>query len=271
MKETFQNLLMGLVDGATALMHQPTPDPSALQACKLVSHRGEHDNVSVHENTLPAFRAARDAGVWGIECDIRWTADLIPVVVHDRDATRVFGRDAVIGELSFRSLRKRLPEIPSLAELVEDFGGNTHLMLEIKEETYPEPHRQQAILAELLQDLEPEEEFHFLALDPALFRHVEFAPPASCLPVAEFNVPGLSTGSLDSGYGGLTGHYLLLTDTVKRRHEAAGQRIGTGHIGSKNTLFREINRGVEWIFSNHAVAMQGLVHDWAQGRDSDSA
>ena len=154
---------------------------------------------------------------------------------------------------------KALPAVPSLAELVKEFGGNTHLMLEIKDEPYPEPARQQAILESTLQGLAPIQDYHFLALDPALFRHVAFAPSDCCLPVAEFNVAALSKCSLDSGYGGLTGHYLLLTNALKRRHEAAGQRIGTGHIGSRNALFREINRGVEWIFSNDAVAMQQLL------------
>ena len=31
-----------------------------------------------------------------------------------------------------------------------------------------------------------------------------------------------------------------------------------GFIHSRNALFRELNRGVEWIFSNEAVRMQGI-------------
>jgi glycerophosphoryl diester phosphodiesterase len=262
-KEALQNLLMHLVDSVTAALPQPTPSRDALRRCKLISHRGEHDNRSVLENTLPAFAAARDAGVWGIECDIRWTADLVPVIAHDPDGRRVFGDDAVIGELTFDALRDRLPQVPSLAELVAEFGGHTHLMLEIKAEPYPEPERQTASLAEHLAALVPGEDYHFLALDPDLFRYVDFVPSAACLPVAEFNVSALSRRALERGYGGLTGHYLLLTDGVRRRHETAGQRIGTGHIGSRNALFREINRDVEWIFSNDAVTMQRLLERYA--------
>ena len=259
MRKALQNLLMALVDTASACWPQPAPSREALQSTRLVSHRGEHDNRQVLENTLPAFRAARDAGVWGIECDIRWTADLVPVVVHDPDASRVFDDEAVISKLSFAALRERLPLIPGLAELVDEFGGNTHLMIEIKAEDYPDPARQAAILAEHLKALTPGEDYHFLALDPALFQHVSFAPPACCLPVAEFNVSAWSDAAIDRGYGGLTGHYLLLTNAIRDRHQSAGQRIGTGHIGSRNALFRELNRGVEWIFSNDAVAMQRVV------------
>ena len=35
--------------------------------------------------------------------------------------------------------------------------------------------------------------------------------------------------------------------------------MGTGFIHSRNALFRELNRGIEWIFSNRAVHIQGIV------------
>ena len=43
------------------------------------------------------------------------------------------------------------------------------------------------------------------------------------------------------------------------RHRAAGQEVGTGMIASKRCLFREINRGVKWIFSNSAVELQAVL------------
>jgi glycerophosphoryl diester phosphodiesterase len=84
-------------------------------------------------------------------------------------------------------------------------------------------------------------------------------PREFSLLVAEFNLHRLSRECLQQGFGGLMGHYLLLNNTVKRRHEDAGQRVGTGFIHSGNVLFRELNRGVEWIFSNQAVQLQGIL------------
>ncbi len=259
MNERLQELLMAVADGVSAALPQRRPTRELLQNCKLVSHRGEHDNHSVYENTLQAFCLARDAGVWGIECDIRWTRDLVPVVIHDPDGARVFGEPGVVAELDFTALRKRMPLVPSLEELVDELGGNTHLMLEIKQAIYPEPARQQAILARTLEPLTAVEDYHFLALDPALFGHASFAPAASYLPVAELNVGELSELALVHHYGGLTGHYLLLGRHTVNAHRSFGQQVGTGHIGSRNALYRELNRGVEWVFSNDAVAMQGLV------------
>jgi glycerophosphoryl diester phosphodiesterase len=258
MKECVQNAAMWLVDIFMALVPRPVPGQQALRECRIISHRGEHDNKTVMENTLAAFRAARDAGVWGIECDIRWTADLVPVISHDPTGERIFGDPARLDSLSFAELRARLPLIPSLAELVTEFGGRTHLMLEVKDERYPQPALQKKILQQALSSLLPAVDYHFLALDLRLFERVDFVPSETCLPVCETNVAQFSSACIAQGYGGLTGHYLLLSGKVMRRHAASGQCIGTGYADSKYCLFRELNRGVEWIFSNHAVKIQGI-------------
>jgi hypothetical protein len=44
----------------------------------------------------------------------------------------------------------------------------------------------------------------------------------------------------------------LVSDGLIRRHHAAGQRTGPGYPRSMPVLFRELNRQVDWIFSNHA-------------------
>lgn len=267
MGEMLQQAAMASADWLMAIIPRKVPERSALEHCKVISHRGEHDNVQVFENTLPAFDKARKSGVWGIECDIRWTADLVPVICHDRDGARVFGDPAVIAELSFSQLRSRLPLVPSLEELIERYGGNTHLMLELKEDALPQREASKTRLQSLLGRLEPGRDFHILALDPALFTLVDFLPREVCFPVAELNVGRLSRAGLESGYGGITGHFLLLNDRLKKRHEAAGQRIGTGFVSSRNCLFRELNRGVEWIFSNDAVKIQ-VIRDCYLGNIS---
>ena len=255
---SLQDIAMAVVDATMATIPRRIPDRSALQRCKIISHRGEHDNVRVMENTLQAFECARNVGVWGIEGDIRWTSDLVPVICHDPSPARVFGRSTPLRELSFSELRGSVPLIPSLQEVIDEFGKNTHLMLEIKAEDWPEPDRQCAVMRELLSQLEPAVDYHFLALDPTLFARVHFAPSNSFFPVAEINVSSLSHTALASGYAGLAGHYLLLNNTLKKRHEAQGQRLGTGFPRSRNCLFRELNRGIEWIFTNDAVKLQGI-------------
>jgi len=265
MREWLQNSAVKAADRLAAGRPQPTPTQAALRGCKIIAHRGEHDNRSIIENTLSAFDSARKNGVWGIECDIRWTADLVPVINHDPCGRRLFGKSTQVSQLSFAQLRAQMPQIPSLEELLREFGGNTHLMLEIKAEHYPQPESQKAILQELLSKFTPGEDYHFLALAPQLFEKVDFVQRKFCFVVSQLNVASLSRAAIEGQYGGLHGHFLLLNDRVKRRHELAGQRIGTGFISSENCLFRELNRGVEWIFSNDAVKVQEIRDRYLDG------
>ncbi len=52
----------------------------------IIAHRG----VSAHapENTLAAIRMAIDAGVDGVEFDVRLASDGVPVVIHDATLNR---------------------------------------------------------------------------------------------------------------------------------------------------------------------------------------
>ena len=257
--ERVENLLLAAIDGMYALLPQPHPGVERLRGCQIISHRGEHDNRRVFENTLAAFDAAVAQGVWGIEFDLRWTRDLEPVVVHDPDLRRVFGRNLRAGDVTLPCLRKECPQVPTLAEVVGRYGGKVHLMMEIKAEPYPDRDRRNRLLGDLFAALKPGRDFHLLSLDPEMFRLIDFAPPAAFVPVARLNFARLSRLAVQKGYGGVAGHYALVGDSSIQRLHAAGQKVGTGYPRSRNCLFREIHRGVDWIFSNHAGEVQRLI------------
>jgi glycerophosphoryl diester phosphodiesterase len=57
-----------------------------------VAHQGAHDKSAGYRtwrNTLPAFRAAQDRCQW-VESDVRFTSDMVPVMVHDRRTGPMF-------------------------------------------------------------------------------------------------------------------------------------------------------------------------------------
>jgi glycerophosphoryl diester phosphodiesterase len=247
------------VDAVFRRLPQPHPGHRRLQECRIVSHRGDHDNRRIFENTIAAFDAARAGGTWGVELDLRWTRDLVPVVHHDAGLGRIFGRPARIRDLTMADLRREFPMVPAMAEVVARYGGKMHLMVEIKAENYPDPDRQNAILRDCFSSLHPCDDYHFLSLVPEMFDRVRFVSPETFLPVAETNLPALSRLARKRGYGGINGHYLLVTRRRIRMHRRSGQSVGTGYVCSKNCLFRELNRGVRWIYSNHGVQLQRIL------------
>ncbi|MFH2065509.1 MAG: glycerophosphodiester phosphodiesterase family protein [Pseudomonadota bacterium] len=241
---------------------QPVPAMEKLKNCKIVSHRGEHDNRTVFENTMEAFDRVLEAGVWGIELDIRWTRDLHPVVFHDPDLMRLFGSDWRISEISQKELRKHFPMIPHLSEVIQKFGKKLHFMVEIKKEVYPDPSYQNEVLKSLFGSLTPRKDFHILTLSPEMFPILSFTDPSAFLPISETNFIRLSKLSREKRYGGITGHYLFLSNPLLKKHRKIRQKIGTGFISSRNALFRELNRDIDWIFSNHAVKLQSIRNEF---------
>ncbi len=257
----FESLLQLLADTVFAVIPRPEPAVSTLLNCKIVSHRGEHDNKSVKENTLAAFDRVLNQGIWGIELDIRWTKDLHPVVIHDPDCRRVFASALKVNAVNLDELQSRVPDIPSLDQIIQRYGKKIHLMIEIKEKKLIDPEYQQARLKTLLSSLVPGDDFHILALSPDIFELVDFLPGRALLPVAEYNIHQLSKKALGDNYAGISGQYLLISGNTIRKHGRNDQKTGTGFVRSRYCFYRELNRGVEWIFTNHALKLHSFQQE----------
>ena len=77
-----------------------------LKGYQKVAHRGLHAaGKGVPENSLPAFRAAAEAG-YAIELDVHRAADGTLVVFHDHDLRRMTGARGTVERMDFRSLRR---------------------------------------------------------------------------------------------------------------------------------------------------------------------
>lgn len=255
-----EHLYIRIVDFIFAHLSQPKPPESALRRCKIISHRGEHDGLRIKENTLPAFEAAYNGGVWGVELDVRWTCDFVPVVIHDSDLKRVFSKNEKVADLSVRQLQQCEPAIPTLTQVVRRFGGKLHLMVEIKDNAWPNAQRQSRTLLEALGPLAPVADYHLMALTPQILSRINGFAAASLLAIANHRPFHYSGVVKDKHWGGLCAHYSLMTKGLIEKAHARHQTVGTAYPASRNVLFREINRGVDWIFSNNACELIELLN-----------
>jgi glycerophosphoryl diester phosphodiesterase len=218
------------------------------------------------ENTLIAFDRVVDSGAWGIEFDIRWTSDLKPVVIHDADCQRVFGKSLVINRVTLDQLQTEVPEIPSLEQVIRRYAGKVHLMVELKEGGFSNHPSQRECLKNLFSTLIPAVDFHILALSQHIFELVDFLPDNALLPVAEFNISKFSARALQNNYAGISGQYLLVTNKMIQKHNQFNQKTGTGFVCSRYCFYRELNRGVEWIFTNHALRIHAIRNKLLQSK-----
>jgi len=120
-----------------------------------IAHRGLFDNGSAWpENSLAAFHRAVEAG-YGIELDVRLTADGQMVVFHDATLRRMCGVDRAVDqctyeELSRYSLADSDEHIPLLREALAVIDGRVPLMVEVKAEENWKPAAQ--CLARTMED-----------------------------------------------------------------------------------------------------------------------
>ena len=137
----------------------------------VLAHRGLHENPGVPENSLPAFRAAVEAG-YGVELDVQLSSDGIPVVFHDQSLDRVCGipgstRDYTAEKLATTPLfGQEGIGIPTFREVLDVIGGRVPILVEIKGED-PAYDKTCAKAAELLDAYPGEywvESFNPLAL-----------------------------------------------------------------------------------------------------------
>ncbi|MGM0586688.1 MAG: glycerophosphodiester phosphodiesterase family protein [Pseudomonadota bacterium] len=106
-----------------------------------IAHRGLH-GPGAPENSLSAFRAAREAG-YGVELDVQLSADGRAMVFHDPTLERLTARTGAVAELTAADLAEialkggREDRIPTLTQALEA-AGEAPVLVEIKPQPGPE-------------------------------------------------------------------------------------------------------------------------------------
>jgi glycerophosphoryl diester phosphodiesterase len=255
------SLLEHLINGYFSFIPRSKPDSRVVRQAHLVAHRGAHKNAKgILENTDEAFHWAKTLGYWGIELDVHATADNRLVVNHDPTLKRLWGQDGAIADLSFNQLRALAPKIPLLEEVIANYGKKMHLFIEIKY-----PPKEQAGLVSVLDGLKPCQDYHLLSLHASHFKALTQFPKESLLLVPfHNNVKQFCELSLKENYGGVLGHYLFLSNSKIKQLKGAQQMTGVGFVNSKYSMYRELNRGINWLFTNKAEAMSRHLQDLPQ-------
>jgi glycerophosphoryl diester phosphodiesterase len=99
--------------------------------CTRGAHRG--DSYFYTENTARAIHSARHNPKFAfIEFDVQYSADDLPVVVHDTNLRRVFGERAKVGECTYAELQQLSNHQISTYEEIMELAKGKALNIEIK-------------------------------------------------------------------------------------------------------------------------------------------
>lgn len=239
-----------IINGVFAAIPYSKPQKESVNNTFITAHRGAHNNMQgLFENTLESFRLAQNVGCWGLEFDIHASLDKVFMVNHDPDLKRLWGKDLVIRTSEYSEIRRQAPNVPTLSEVISEFGKKTHLFIELKA-----PFSDEEVLFDNLKDLQPGVDYHLLSLEASIFKNFSKFPKQALILVAALtNIKEFCEISINEQYGGVLGSYLLLTDKWIDKLKNAQQVYGVGFVDSKNSLYREMRRGINWIYTNQAV------------------
>lgn len=106
-----------------------------------IAHRGASGYAP--ENTMAAFEKAFEMGADMLELDVQLSKDGQVVVIHDSTVERTTNGQGKVGDLTLEELQKldagswyhtefKGEIIPTLAEVLEHYGGRIGLLIEIK-------------------------------------------------------------------------------------------------------------------------------------------
>jgi glycerophosphoryl diester phosphodiesterase len=223
---------------------QPSsPGPANPQA---IAHRGLHDRFP--ENTLPAFRAALDAGAEAIELDAHATRDGIVVVHHDpvpRGTAADQGlRGVPIAELTLQEVQSFElgggAIIPRLGEVLRLIGGRAIAYVEIKGRNIEQ------LVARDVRGSETVCAIH--AFDHAAIAKLADTASGVTLGVLEEDEPRDPAAVLRAaGARDLWLHVRGVSETVVRATHAAGGRVIAWTANSPEEWEKLADRGVDGI------------------------
>ncbi len=115
----------------------PAADSLKRMLARPIAHRGLHGcgGPGPVENTVEAALAAVEAG-YGVECDVLFSRDGMPMVIHDATLGRLAGRSEAVADLAADALESIVlrdgSAIPTLDALLAAIAGRAALVIEIK-------------------------------------------------------------------------------------------------------------------------------------------
>lgn len=240
------------------------------------AHRGLSSEAP--ENTMAAFRLAKEKGIPGVELDIHLTNDGRLVVIHDHRSKRVSpGTDLYVEEStgaaiqaldvgSWKDARFSGERPPLLSELFEELGDDLYFDVEIKSDKAAD-RGLEAALTRLLADFRyGAERIVVSSFNPvALKRFKALCPavPTAIIYCVDDGVPSY----LRRGEGRWIGHADFLkprSDQATRLGLAAGRLLGGRRvvpwtIDDPAEAARTLSIGCDGVISNrpHELGLPG--------------
>ena len=228
----------------------------------IIAHRGA--SRVAPENTLAAFRKARELGADGIELDVKLTSDGEVVVLHDQMLDRTTDGRGFLNKYRLIEVKKLdagrwfSPDfagehIPTLAEVFQTFGDSILYDIELKNSLLPNDLVVSAV-SDLIRKFYLVERVIITSFSPwniSEFNRLEPAIPAGIL--SSNGLPGVI---LRSRFGmwfspdAIASKYSVLTEKYVRQQKKLRRMVFPWVVNEPNAIRRMKEWGVEGIITD---------------------
>lgn len=223
----------------------------------IVAHRG--DSAAYRENTLTAFRSAIDLGADRVELDVRTTADGVSIVLHDRTLLRVWGVDAIAGDLTWAQVAAigyADLRIPRLLDALKLFVG-TGVGVLVDVLTVADARAAWAVV-EPLEAAGADLEVHWCG-EPVAMAEIRRLSPGAIVYLATDTgtADGATLMSLRPTYLNMEG--TLASPSVVTEAHAMGLGVSVWTIDEPEAMRYFIGLGVDSITTNEVRALREVI------------
>ena len=220
------------------------------------AHRGAPH--AAPENTVPAFRAARELGADWVELDVRRTADDVLVVHHD--ARLPDGR--LLVDLTAAELPSGLPTLAEALEACEGMGVNIEIKNLPGDPDYDSEHQISGAVAGLVAAYRSYDEVLVSSFNRdvvARIRAIDPAIPTGLLTV-DLPSPAQAIEWIVAGGHGALHPYVALVDAalVDRAHQA-GLAVHVWTVNDPDRIAELVGMGVDGVVTDHPDVARRVV------------
>ena len=237
----------------------------------IIAHRGA--SALAPENTMAAFRLAKELGADGIELDVMLSADDHLVVIHDQSVNRTTNGQGKVNEMGWDALKsldagsyfdeRFIGEpLPLLDQVFEELGGQFLINVELKNYATPRDQLTEKVI-DLILRMGLTDSTILSSFNARNLLKAECLDPT--IPRGLLTLPGLP-GIPYRGCLGKRYHYDALhpyhkdvnAGMVNRLH-AAGKKVNVWTVNKPEDLRRMRDLGVDMVICNDPADAREVI------------
>lgn len=227
----------------------------------IIAHRGA--SAFAPENTMAAFRLARESGADGIELDAKLSADNQIVVIHDQTLDRTTNGKGKVNSTPYSTIKALdagswfadgfHEKVPLLEEVVSELGGQFLINIELTNyssvnDALPE------LVGELVKQYRFIDSILFSSFRPRNLLRIRKVIP-TCK-VGYLTLPGL-VGKISAWiysklpFDAIHPHYTHVTETFVQYHHSRGRKLYTWTVNDPLVMKKLLKMGVDGIITDN--------------------